>query len=211
MLENCAVSCGVCSGPPAPAPPPPPPTPGPTPAPTSGGTPVEQWGRLRVEGNNIVAENGDVVQLKGMSFFWSQWQGQYYTEGAVNTLVDDWGCTLVRAVLGIHESSGYLQDPGTEKAKVELVVNAAIAKGIYVIIDWHDHHAEWHVNEARGFFTEMASKYGGYPNVLFETYNEPLAVSWSGVSIPTKQPGIQSWAVTWHTRSISTHPLTRVS
>merc|ERR1719254_114448 len=187
MLENCAVSCGVCSGPPAPAPPPPPPTPGPTPAPTSGGTPVEQWGRLRVEGNNIVGENGDVVQLKGMSFFWSQWQGQYYTTPVVNWLVDDWKCSLVRAVLGIHESSGYLQDPWTEKAKIELVVNAAIAKGVYVLIDWHDHHAEWHINEAKGFFDEMARKYGSYPNVLFETYNEPLAVSWSGVIKPYHQ------------------------
>jgi len=102
-------------------------------------------------------------------------------------MVDDWKCSLLRAVLGIHESSGYLQDPGTEKGKVELVVNAAIAKGIYVLIDWHDHHAEWHINEAKGFFTEMASKYGNYPHVLFETYNEPLAVSWSGVIKPYHQ------------------------
>merc|ERR1719384_250505 len=223
MLENCQLSCGGCSGPPAPPPPPTPapctdnnqmcagwaangeceanpswmlenccascsspgtpapPSPTPGPQPTG---PVAQHGRLRVSGNNIVGEHGDPVQLKGMSFFWSQWQGQYYTEGVVNWLVDDWRCSLVRAVLGIHESSGYLQDPGTEKAKIELVVNAAIAKGIYVIIDWHDHHAENHVNQAKGFFDEMARKYGGYPNVLFETYNEPLGVSWSGVIKP---------------------------
>jgi len=148
---------------------------------------VAEHGRLSVAGNNVVGEHGDPVQLKGMSFFWSQWQGQYYTQGVVNWMVDDWKCSLLRAVLGIHESSGYLQDPGTEKGKVELVVNAAIAKGIYVLIDWHDHHAEWHINEAKGFFTEMASKYGNYPHVLFETYNEPLAVSWSGVIKPYHQ------------------------
>jgi len=60
---------------------------------------------LSVAGNNVVGEHGDIVQLKGMSFFWSQWQGQYYTEGVVNWLVDDWKCSLLRAVLGIHESS----------------------------------------------------------------------------------------------------------
>merc|ERR1719270_3163151 len=158
--------------------PPPPPTPG------VGGTPVEQNGRLRVVGNNIVGEHGETVQLRGMSFFWSQWQGQYYTNGVVNWLVDDWKCTLLRAVLGIYSDSGYLVDPATEKAKVELVVNAAIAKGIYVIIDWHDHYAENHVNEAKAFFTEMAQKYGSYDNVIFETYNEPLQVSWSGVIKP---------------------------
>jgi len=135
-------------------------------------------------GNNVVGSHGNTVQLRGMSFWWSQWQGQYYTEAVVNWLVDDWQCSLVRAVLGIWESSGYLQDPETEKAKVELVVNAAIAKGIYVIIDWHDHHAEDHVSEAMAFFDEMALKYGKYPNVIFETYNDPLAVSWSGVIKP---------------------------
>jgi len=190
--SNCDICTGVfdASGPspncggvgPVPSPGPMPP-PGPVPPPPAG-TPVSQHGRLSVAGNNVVGEHGDVVQLKGMSFFWSQWQGQYYTEGVVNWLVDDWKCSLVRAVLGIHESSGYLQDPNTEKAKIELVVNAAIAKGIYVLIDWHDHHAEWHINEAKGFFDEMARKYGSYPNVLFETYNEPLAVSWSGVIKP---------------------------
>merc|ERR1719188_2363252 len=195
MLENCCASCSPSTPapppppPPSPAPPPPPPPspapppPPPTPAPQPTG-PVERHGRLRVSGAEVVGEDGSVVQLHGMSFFWSQWQGQYYTEGVVNWLVDDWKCSLVRAVLGIHESSGYLQDPWTEKAKIELVVNAAIAKGVYVLIDWHDHHAEWHINEAKGFFDEMARKYGSYPNVLFETYNEPLAVSWSGVIKP---------------------------
>merc|ERR1740129_2495470 len=165
--------------PPSPIPPiPPAPVP---PAPTHAGGPVERHGALRVVDNKIVGAHGYPVVLRGMSFFWSQWMGQYYTEGEVNWLVDDWNCTLVRAVLGIHENSGYLQSPSIEKAKIELVVNAAIAKGIYVIIDWHDHHAEDHLNEAKGFFDEMASKYGSYPNVLFETYNEPLDVSWSGV------------------------------
>merc|ERR1719437_416562 len=187
MLENCALSCGECGSPQPPQPNPTPTPVNPTPAPTpacNGCTPVEQHGKLSVVGNNIVGSHGNTVQLRGMSFFWSQWQGQYYTQAVVNWLVDDWKCSLVRAVLGIHESSGYLQDPGTEKAKIELVVNAAIAKGIYVLIDWHDHHAEWHINEAKGFVTEI------------------------GVSIPTKQPGIRSRARTWRTLSISTHSLT---
>merc|ERR1719205_51092 len=167
--------CGGTGGPrPPPAPVPPAPA----------GTPVAEHGRLSVAGNNIVGEHGNTVQLRGMSFFWSNWKGQYYTEGVVNWLVDDWKCSLLRAVLGIHESEGYLQDPGTEKAKIELVINACIAKGIYVLVDWHDHHAEWHINEARGFFDEMARKYGDYPNLLWETYNEPLSVSWSGVIKP---------------------------
>merc|ERR1740123_840588 len=34
------------------------------------------------------------------------------------------------------------------------------------------------------FFGEMVQKYGRLPNVLFETYHEPLGVSWSGVVKP---------------------------
>jgi len=147
---------------------------------------VEQHGRLRVAGAEIVGEHGNTVQLKGMSFFWSQWEEgkKYYTEGAVNWLVDEWGCSLVRAVLGIGEVDGYLYTPDQEKATVEVVINAAIAKGVYVLIDWHDHWAEHNVEPAKGFFREMGQKYGSYPHILWETYNEPLSVSWSGVIKP---------------------------
>jgi len=136
-----------------------------------------------VQGNKIVDEQGVAVQFKGMSFFWSQWQGQFWNAGAVGFLAEDWKCTLVRAAMGV-ESGGYLDNPGAETAKMIAVVDAAIAKGIYVIIDWHDHHAENHVWQAKAFFAEMAQRYGNYPNVIFETYNEPLQQDWSGVIKP---------------------------
>ena len=61
------------------------------------------------------------------------------------------------------DQGGYLNNPNGEKAKVMAVVDAAIAMGIYVIIDWHGHHAENHVQQAKTFFTEMARRYGQYP------------------------------------------------
>jgi len=195
-------SAPSCGGNPVPTPtlaptpttPAPPPTP--TLAPTPGMTPVERHGKLRVQGNKIVDQNGQPVQFGGMSFFWSQWQGQYWNAATVGFLADNWKCTLVRAAMGI-ESGGYLENPNGEKAKVMAVVDAAIAKGIYVIIDWHDHHAENHVQQAKTFFTEMAQRYGQYPNVIFETYNEPLQVDWSGVIKPYHDqlvPHIRSYA-----------------
>lgn len=150
------------------------------------GSPAALHGKLSVVGNQVVDANGSPTQLTGMSLFWSLWidGSKYWNADAVNWLIDDWECSLIRAAMGVEYDEGYLLNKETEKAKVKTVVDAAIAKGVYVIIDWHDHNAENHVDEAVEFFEEMAETYGEYPNVLFETYNEPMQVDWSTVVKP---------------------------
>jgi endoglucanase len=141
---------------------------------------VEKYGNLKVKGSYIFGQNGDTVQLRGMSLFWSQWMPQYYSAETVKWLKDDWKVTIVRAAMG-YEMGGYQDDPDGEKAKVVKVVDAAIQNGIYVIIDFHSHEAHKNLDEAKEFFAEMAKKYGKYPNVLYEIYNEPLKeASWAG-------------------------------
>ena len=144
---------------------------------------VEEFGQLSVSGNKIIDKNGNPVQLRGMSFFWSQWIGKYYTKETVKWLKEDWNCNIVRAAMAVdHE--GYLVNPEVEKAKVKTVIDAAIEEGIYVLIDWHDHEAENHLEEAKTFFSEIAETYGDIPNIIYETYNEPLNVSWKTVLKP---------------------------
>jgi endoglucanase len=53
-----------------------------------------------------------------------------------------------------------------------------------VIIDWHDHHAQNHIQRSKEFFKIIAQKYGDKPNIIYEIYNEPLMVSWSNVIKP---------------------------
>lgn len=48
------------------------------------------------------------------------------------------------------DQGGYLTDQATNEKMVETVVDAAIAEGIYVIIDWHAD--EKHQAEAVAFF-----------------------------------------------------------
>jgi endoglucanase len=149
-------------------------------------TPVERFGQLRVEGNKIVGKDGNPAQLRGMSFFWSQWMGQFYNKRTVGWLVDDWKVTVVRAAMGVKHvpsQSGYLYD-GAEKLKVKIIIEAALKKGIYVIIDWHDHFAFQNEKKSQQFFEEMARLYGKYPNVIYEIYNEPERVSWSEIVKP---------------------------
>ena len=145
-------------------------------------TAVERHGQLRVQGNRIVNQHGEPVVLRGMSLFWSQWMGQFYNGSAVKWLRDDWNANLVRAAMGVH-SGGYLQNPQAERQKVEAVIDAAVQQGIYVIVDWHAHEPE---PEAAGaFFAEIARKYGHLPNLIYETWNEPLNThDWSTVIKP---------------------------
>lgn len=147
------------------------------------GSVVSTHGSLSVQGNRIVNQFGEPVRLRGMSLFWSQWMPQFWSAATVKWLKNDWHVTLVRAAMGI-ESGGYLTHPQTEMARIEAVVDAAIEAGIYVVVDWHDHNAEKHLHEAKAFFVHMAQKYGQYPNVLFETFNEPVRQSWSQVIKP---------------------------
>ena len=141
---------------------------------------VGQHGMLRVSQGKIVDSSGVPVQLKGMSLFWSQWSGQFWNASAVATTARQWGATVIRAAMGI-EQGGYLDNPGTEKNRLKIIIDAAIAEGIYVIIDWHDHNAHWHKDRAVEFFSEMAETYGSNPHVIFELFNEPINISWEEV------------------------------
>jgi endoglucanase len=145
---------------------------------------VGEHGKLSVSGNQIVDSGGQPVVLRGMALYWSQWKGQFYNAECVKWLRDDWNCGVVRASMAV-EAGGYLTNPEREKAKVKTVVQAAIDLGVYVIIDWHDHNADRHVEQAQAFFEEMAQTYGQYPNVIYELWNEPLNThDWSTVIKP---------------------------
>ena len=100
----------------------------------------------------------------------------------VSWLKLDWESTIVRAAMGVDEPGGYLEDKLANKNRSKVIVDAAIKEGIYVIIDWHSHHAENYTEEAIEFFMEMAQLYGDYDNVIYEIYNEPLQISWSNVT-----------------------------
>ena len=150
-------------------------------------TVVDVHGLLQVNGNSIVDKNGDPVSFAGNSFFWSNdnWGGErYYEPEVVSWLKKDWNTTIVRAAMGVEDPGGYLDNRTANKNRVKTIVDAAIDEGLYVIIDWHSHHAEDNTNEAVLFFQEMAELYGEKNNVIYELYNEPLDISWSNIIKP---------------------------
>jgi hypothetical protein len=79
----------------------------------------------------------------------------------------------------VEPEGAYLENPGKALSHLRTVVRNAIDLGVYVLIDWHDHHA--HLNEARAieFFSQISREFGQFPHVLYETFNEPEQVDWS--------------------------------
>ena len=141
---------------------------------------VATYGQLSVSGTNLVDQDGNAIQLRGMSLSWSNWWPQFYTPEVVAWLKDDFQVNIVRASMGVEDPGGYLEDKQGQKAKIFTVIDAAIAEGLYVIVDWHSHYAQDHLDEALSFFAEVAERYGANPNIIYETYNEPLdTVSWN--------------------------------
>jgi endoglucanase len=145
-------------------------------------TPVAVNGALRVQNNVIVNKNGVAPQLRGISFSWSLWGGRkYYNPAVVNWLASDFKVSIIRASMGVQPDHGYLQEPVLQTQLIENVVDQAIQDGIYVLIDWHDHHSNLHIPESKEFFTKMAKRYTGVPNVIYEIWNEPEAIGWDTV------------------------------
>ncbi|MCF8227180.1 MAG: glycoside hydrolase family 5 protein [Bacteroidales bacterium] len=141
--------------------------------------PVKENGQLSVSGIHLINQYGDTVMLHGVSYGWHNWWPRFYNEGTVTELTEDWGINVIRAAMGVEPDDGYLKSPEWSREKVETIVDAAIKNDIYVIIDWHAHGI--HTEEAAEFFSEIARKYGAYPHVIYEIFNEPVRDSWDTI------------------------------
>uniref|UniRef100_A0A914L066 Glycoside hydrolase family 5 domain-containing protein n=1 Tax=Meloidogyne incognita TaxID=6306 RepID=A0A914L066_MELIC len=140
------------------------------------------FGRLSVNKGQLVGANGRPVQLRGISFWFSQWLTQWYSPQAVKAIKCFFNGNVVRAAIGTC-CSGYLENPQAAIKAAMTVADAAIANGIYFIIDWHDvanqkctndEEFKKFTNSAITFFTTILSKYKGSPNLLLELWNEPI-------------------------------------
>ena len=143
-------------------------------------SPVELNGALHISGNQMVNKDGIPPQLRGISLSWSLWAGKkYYNTNVVDWLAKDFKISVLRASMGVQPDSGYLNNRDEQMRLMTTVIDQSIKNGIYVLIDWHDHNAEQHLEESKAFFAIMAKKYSGKPNVIYEIFNEPAKQSWN--------------------------------
>ncbi|MDT0377371.1 glycoside hydrolase family 5 protein [Streptomyces sp. DSM 42041] len=182
-----AFRADAAPAPPAPstAPAPAPPTAVPPPAPDAApaGSPVAEHGRLSVCARTLCDSRGRAVQLTGMSTHGTQWYAQCVTEGSLDVLAQEWDADVLRVSTYVQEG-GYETDPEGFTRLAQRIVDQAIERGMYAVIDWHmlspgDPHAN--TGSAKRFFTDMASRYADHPNVFYEIANEPNGVSWQRI------------------------------
>jgi endoglucanase len=141
---------------------------------------VQKHGQLSVKGTQLVDKNQNPIVLRGVSLGWHSIWPRFYNEKTVAWLKKDFDCTIVRAAMGIEIGEHpYIKEPDFSKDKIEAVIKGAIKSDIYVIIDWHSHNIN--LKEAKEYFDGISKKYGKYPNVIYEVFNEPDYETWPEV------------------------------
>ena len=142
---------------------------------------VKQNGKLSVDGISLVNQKGNKIVLRGVSLGWHNWWPRFFDTQTITWLKKDFKSEIVRVAVGIEPDGAYLQNPQFAIDCATKAIDAAVKNGMYVIIDWHSHKI--HTEEAKAFFTQMATKYKNCPNVIYEIFNEPTGLSWPEIKV----------------------------
>ncbi|MBQ6796625.1 MAG: glycoside hydrolase family 5 protein [Clostridia bacterium] len=136
-----------------------------------------KYGQLQVKDGKLCGEDGNPVQLRGLStsnLVYSQFR---LNDGCIGTLADDWGIDIFRLAMYTYEGhTGY----PTHKEEVMGILEPAIKvcqdNNLYYIVDWHilyDGDPLMYKDEAVEFFSYISETYGDDPRLIYEICNEP--------------------------------------
>ena len=155
---------------------------------------IEEWGRLKLVGNQLCDENGERIQLKG----WST-AGNFDTSCLKDTnalkQMKEWGANIVRLPQYINNKSYN----SFSEEEYKRYIDATADLGMYILADWnvlksddctecgnpHNFIEEGKFNtSATTFFKAIASyvKEKEYKHVLYEVCSEPAPdVTWDSI------------------------------
>lgn len=135
-------------------------------------SPVSEWGKLKLVGNQLSSQDGKPIQLRGWSTHGSWFKGCYDDRDDFEKMMKE-GANMARIAMYVNEGQGY------DIEWVKNCVDYTAQLGIYCLVDWHilkpgnpNANDYSRYNE---FFSQMTSyvKEKGYNHVLWEICNEP--------------------------------------
>ena len=141
-------------------------------------------GKLNVVGPDLVNQEGEKIQLYGLSTHGIQWFGRYCNFDTLAAITSEFGINIVRFSMTTSEG-GYCS--GNTVVKEQMLqdlhegIDAATKLGLYVIVDWHmvgatdpaDKNPLTYLEESKEFFSYISEYYKDQDNILFEIMNEP--------------------------------------
>ena len=146
-------------------------------------TPFEKYGKLHVEGKNLVDEKNNVVQLKGISTHNLNEYPQYVNAEAFKQFRDEYNVSIMRLAMYAafaDNHAGYSDSDDEHRAKLEDLIVKGVEicdqLGLYCMVDWHillDYDPNMHTDMALRFFKSICQKLKKYDNVIYEICNEP--------------------------------------
>ena len=142
-----------------------------------------------MEDGSLVNEDGDIVQLTGVSSHGLSWYPEYVTADSIKSLRANLGINVIRLAVYTSDYNGYCvggeEIQNVLKDNIDQAVKAATDSDMYVILDWHilnDGDPNEYKAQSIQFFGEMVRKYKDNENVIYEICNEPNGdVSWADI------------------------------
>lgn len=134
--------------------------------------PIEVYGDLNVYQKYLTDSDFRAINLDGVCINSLNYSNGFINDATINTLVNDWGCDVLRFSMNVEEDiGGYASNPDVKFAEACSVIDMCIANGCYVIIDWNlvsgCNPAEYE-DLATDFFSRLAAIYTDVPNVIYE-------------------------------------------
>eukprot|EP00392_Amoebophrya_sp_AT5.2_P014406 g14555.t1 len=176
------------------------------------------FGTLRVRGTDGCQENtcgadGKGVSLRGMSWFWHCWSDHLWKEKFVEQTRTKWCATIARFAMGVTEDTNCWEFKNKDGEKgpdmTKKLVKKAIRSNLYAVVDWHieklmgdwrpadngDSPTSKYRKRAEEFWRDVLPMFGRYPNVLWETWNEPAEIptEWKDGKQSTQWDHIREW------------------
>ncbi|WP_309385504.1 glycoside hydrolase family 5 protein [Cerasicoccus frondis] len=136
---------------------------------------------LRVQGNQIVTDEGEVVWLQGVNVPSLEWvSGGEHILRSIEVALTDWQANCIRLPVKGKFWAGkgpYQKDGGAAyRQLIEDAANLCATHDAYLILDLHHFRAPEPTDA--DFWHEAATRFKNHPAVLFDLLNEPHDITW---------------------------------